>query len=145
MPKPARPRPDQRVPISAFEVRRSHIDGRGLFATRPIGARRKLGELTGELVSQREANRRTRSLQRIAMVELGDGRAIDATVGGNVFRYTNHSCSPNAYIRILGEHVEFYALRAIEQGEEITCNYGETQHGGTLRCRCGGESCRKYL
>ncbi len=101
--------------------------------------------MTGQLISQREANRRTRSLRRIAMVELGDGRAIDASVGGNAFRYTNHSCAPNAFIRIFGAHVEFYALRAIAPGEEITCDYGETQHAGTLPCRCGAEHCRRFL
>jgi len=79
------------------------------------------------------------------MVELGDGRALDASVGGNAFRFVNHSCSPNAYIRIFREHVEFYSLRAIRAGEEITCNYGETQHEGMLPCACGSDRCRSYL
>jgi SET domain-containing protein len=127
------------------EVRPSRIDGRGLFATARLRARRKLGELAGELITQREANRRVQRLRRIAIVEFADGMALDASVRGNEFRYTNHSCSPNAYIRIIRHRVEFYALRNIERGEEITCNYGETQHNGTLPCRCGGAKCRAYL
>ncbi|MFL6699277.1 MAG: hypothetical protein ACJ8GJ_19095 [Vitreoscilla sp.] len=37
--------------------------------------------------------------------------------------------------------MEFYSLRAIEPGEEITVNYGQTHHEGKLRCRCGAPNC----
>jgi SET domain-containing protein len=134
--------PPVRVPIA---VRPSRIDGRGVFATARIPARRKLGELGGELIAQREARRRARRRRRIAIVEL-DGRvALDASVGGTALRYVNHSCQPNAFIRIIGKHVEFYALRSIRAGEEITCNYGETQHEGTLPCKCGLPGCCGFL
>ena len=46
---------------------------------------------------------------------------------------------------IQGGRIEFYALRDITPGEEITVNYGETHHGGTLACRCGGEGCVGWL
>lgn len=128
-----------------FDIRRSAIDGKGIFARSRIRARRKLGELSGEHISLREARKRAALRRRIAIVELPRGGAIDASVGGNEFRYINHSCTPNAYMRILGRRVEFYALRTIRPGEEVTCNYGETQHNGTLPCRCGGGRCRKYL
>lgn len=128
-----------------FDIRRSAIDGKGIFARATIRARRKFGELDGERISLREARRRAALRRRIAIVELPKGGAIDASVGGNEFRYINHSCTPNAYMRIFGSRVEFYALRTIRPGEEVTCNYGETQHNGTLACRCGGDRCRKYL
>jgi len=131
--------------LDDVEVRPSTIDGNGVFARRRIPARRKLGELAGELINHREARRRARKLARIAIVEFEDGMAIDASVGGNAFRYTNHSCAPNAYMRIAGQRVEFYSLRAIKPGEEITCRYGDTQHEGTVPCRCGRGKCREYL
>lgn len=131
--------------IDAVEVRPSAIDGNGVFATQRIPARRKLGELAGELISHREARRRAKTLKRIAIVEFDSGMAIDASVGGNSFRYTNHSCAPNSYMRIIGQHVEFYSLRPIKAGEEITCRYGDTQHEGTVPCRCGRGKCREYL
>ena len=137
-----------RAPLDTarVEVRTSRIDGRGLFAAAKLAARRKIGELTGELISQRGSEPAgARMGRRIAIVEFSNGTALDASVGGNEFRYTNHSCTPNAFIRIIGTHVEFYTLRDIERGEEITCDYGETQHNGTLRCRCGGAECRAYL
>jgi SET domain-containing protein len=128
-----------------FKVQRSRIQGRGLFALSGIPARKKLGELSGELITEREARRRARATERIAIVEFGDGKALDATRGGNHFRYVNHSCAPNTFMRLIRGRVEFYALRPIAPGEELTCNYGETHHDGTLPCRCGSSQCRGRL
>ena len=125
-----------------FEVRRSRIAGKGLFAVSDVRGRSKLGELTGEIISQREARRRARGLKAIAIVEFEDGTALDATDSKCIFRYINHSCSPNSYIRRFNRHVEFYALRQISPGEEITSDYGETHHNGTLKCRCQSENCK---
>jgi len=41
--------------------------------------------------------------------------------------------------------VEFYALRAIAAGQEITVDYGPTHHEGRLACRCGAPGCRGAL
>jgi len=133
-----------RVP-AGIQVRPSPIDSRGVFATARLPARRKIGEMAGERISVREARRRARGRRRIAIVEFEDGTAIDGTVAGNAFRYVNHSCEPNTYIRRSRGRVEFWTLRDIEPGEEITCDYGETQHDGALRCRCGSARCRGYL
>ena len=129
---------------ASLEVRRSAIAGKGLFSRAALPARCKIGELSGEVISLRESRRRTRNARVIAMVELGDRKALDAT-NGNEFRYVNHSCSPNTYMRVFRGRVEFYTLRQIRPGEELTCDYGETQHEGSLRCRCGSERCRVML
>ena len=123
-------------------VRTSRIAGKGLFAREAIPPRRKLGELTGQTISLREARRRVKKLHCIAIVEFDDGTAIDASRGGNHFRYLNHSCAPNTYLRLIRGRVEIYSLRPISRGDELTCDYGETQHEGTLRCRCGAAKCR---
>ena len=128
-----------------FEVKRSSIHGRGLFARSRIPARRKMGELGGEVISQAEARRRARHAQSSKIVELGDGTAIDASHGGNHFKYVNHSCSPNAYMRVAYGRLEFYSLRDIRPGEELTCNYGETHHEGALTCRCQSLECQGFI
>ena len=53
----------------------------------------------------------------------------------------NHSCQPNAVLRIRQGRVEFYAMRDVRMGEELTVNYGETHHEGKLACRCGAPGC----
>ncbi len=131
-----------RVGIS---VRPSRIEGKGAFATEPIPRRAKLGEIGGELVGRREGRRRAREMRHIAVVEFDDGMAIDASRLGSDLKYINHSCSPNTFLRLYGHRVEFYALRDIDAGEELTCDYGETHHNNTLPCRCGSTRCRGFL
>jgi len=60
-------------------------------------------------------------------------------------RFTNHSCRPNARLSIENGRVEFFSLRVIAPGEELTVDYGETHHDGKLACRCGAEGCRGAL
>lgn len=128
----------------AVKVGKSGIDGRGAFALRPLPARKKLGDMTGPIIPTREARRRVASQERIFCVELDERRALDLNDAGDL-RFVNHSCAPNAYLRISHERVEFYALRDIAVGEEITVDYGETHHDGKLPCRCGAEACRGFI
>jgi uncharacterized protein len=123
----------------------SKIDGTGAFALEHIPPRRKLGNLGGEVISLREARKRATKTKRIAMVEFGNGKALDASVNANELRYINHSCQPNTYMRVAHNKVEFYSLKEISKGVELTCNYGETHHDGKLKCRCGAVGCKGYL
>ncbi|MDE2094735.1 MAG: SET domain-containing protein [Burkholderiales bacterium] len=125
----------------AVQVAASRIDGQGAFAADAIPARRKIGEIRGEAISVREARRRAKGLARIMIVELSERRAIDASNSADPLRYTNHSCRPNAVLRIRQGRVEFYAMRDVSAGEELTVDYGETHHEGKLRCRCGAPGC----
>jgi SET domain-containing protein len=78
---------------------------------------------------------------RIMIVEVSERMAIDASQSSDPLRYTNHSCRPNAVLRISQGRVEIYAMREVAAGEEITVNYGTTHHEGRLRCRCGAPGC----
>ena len=124
---------------------KSSIDGKGAFADEAIPARKKIGELGGEVISLREARRRASTTKRVAMVEFGNGKALDGSIHPNFLRYINHSCSPNTYLRVRFPRVEFYALAAIAKGAELTCNYGPTHHDGKLPCRCKSPNCKGYL
>jgi SET domain-containing protein len=129
----------------AVSVRPSRIDGQGAFAAEAIPARRKIGEIRGESISVREARRRARGQARIMIVEVSERRAIDASQSADPLRFTNHSCAPNASLRIRQGRVEFYAMRDIAVGEELSVDYGESHHEGRLRCRCGAPNCTGRL
>ena len=129
----------------AVEVKPSAIDGQGAFAAEPMPARLKIGEIRGESISVQEARIRATRTERIMIVELSERKAIDFSKSSDPMRYTNHSCRPNARLCIRQGRVEFYALRAIAAGEEITVDYGETHHEGRLACRCGVAGCRGAL
>ncbi|MES2894011.1 MAG: SET domain-containing protein [Bacteroidota bacterium] len=128
-----------------FKVKISQIDGKGLFACSPIAARKKIGELSGKIISVAAARRMTKKMKRIAIVELDDKHALSAVDTETPFKYINHSCRPNTYMRVIQKRVEFYALREIFPPEELTCNYGETHHDGQLKCNCKSPFCKGYL
>ena len=130
--------------LDKIESRKSRISGMGAFAIKPIKARSKIGNMTGELISTREARKRVKLLKVIKMVEFDERVALDAT-HSNSLSHINHSCDPNCYIRLIHYKVEFYAKRAIKRGEELTADYGETQHDEKLRCKCGSKNCRGWL
>ena len=129
----------------AVVVGPSHIDGQGAFAGEAIAARLKIGEIRGESVSVAEARIRATRQERIMIVELSKRKAIDFSQSADPMRYTNHSCQPNARLCIRQGRVEFYSLRDIAPGEEITVDYGETHHEGQLKCRCGAPGCIGWL
>jgi len=123
------------------QARPSAIDGQGAFAAEAIPVRLKIGEIRGESISVQQARIRATRSERIMIVELSDKKAIDFTKSQDPMRYTNHSCQPNARLCIRQGRVEFYALKPIAPGQEITVNYGPTHHEGRLTCRCGAAGC----
>ena len=127
---------------------KSRIAGTGAFAGKAIGAKKKLGNMGGEIISYREAQTRVKKQPGnvLFMVEFdNEDIALDASVNSNALRYINHSCDPNTYMRRAYQKVEFYTLKAIRKGEELTCDYGETHHDGKLPCKCGAKNCRGFI
>ena len=133
-----------RAIYDGLRVRRSRLVGRGLFAGGPIAARAKIGEFEGEKIRIGEARRRARGRSIVAIVELEDF-ALDATASPRGFRFINHSCEPNTFMRCTPTRAEFYALRDIAKGEELTVDYGDSHHDGKLPCRCGAARCRGWI
>jgi SET domain-containing protein len=125
--------------------RKSRIDRFGVFAEEPIPRRRKIGHLAGDVVSVAQIRRLVASQERIAIVELDAKRALDATQSKQALRYANHSCDPNAYIRVMNCYVEFYSIRPIFPNEEITVDYRYSHHEGTRSCKCQAVNCRGYI
>ena len=126
-------------------TRKSPIHGTGVFTDSPIRARTKIGEYSGERISVHEGRRRAKKQRCITIVEVTDKLAIDGSVNGGPFTYINHSCSPNVYMRIAYGRAEFYSLRDLKAGEELTFDYGESHHYGKVPCGCGSTRCQKFL
>lgn len=104
----------------------------------------KLGELSGELCRLPGARREMQRRGVIHLVEFDDRWALDCSQG-NHFRHLNHSCQANCYLRLIGRRVEVYSRGAIAPGQELTVDYGETQHRGGMACGCGAPGCRGRL
>ncbi|MGH8693697.1 MAG: SET domain-containing protein [Burkholderiales bacterium] len=125
-----------------IEVKPSRIDGRGCFATAPFKKGRKIAEYIGEKISRREIARRLKGRRRIHICGVNQYWAIDGSRTGNGTQYVNHSCEPNCYVKIINDHILFFAKRDIQPGEEILLDYEESYHDNNKRCDCGAPSCR---
>jgi len=126
-------------------IGKSKIHGQGLYAVKNIPAKRKIGSLAGKIISKKTAREKAKQNESISIVELWNGKALDASMISNELRYINHSCHPNTYMRTIGTHVEFYTLRPIKPNEELTCNYGPTHHDGKRKCNCGAPNCKGFI
>jgi len=126
-------------------VRPSPIEGRGLFARRPIRAGEIVAIKGGHIL---DAGGLARVQRRIAdsYIQIADGFFIGAATAAEVRRnklFLNHSCAPN--VGILGQII-FVALRNIRTGEELTYDWAmESNAPARTRCRCGAPGCRGTL
>lgn len=134
--------------IYPLQISKSKIAGKGAFALKAIPAKKKLGNMGGEIISYKEAQKRVKKQPGnvLFMVEFDhEDIALDASINSNELRFINHSCDPNTYMRRAYQKVEFYTLRQVKKGEELTCDYGETHHDGKLPCKCGAANCRGHI
>ena len=150
---PARPRATTNGAAPYFAVRRSPIQGRGVFAARPIPKGARIVEYTGEKISWSESDRRYDDASMVRhhtfLFILSTRTVIDAAVGGNEARFINHSCAPNCEAVIEGGRIWIEAVRRIRTGEELSYDYSYERSGDEspadevlYRCRCGTRRCR---
>jgi SET domain-containing protein len=121
-----------------IEKRRSKIHGWGIYTTGAIPKNKRIIDYTGQKISNQESLQRERRYIRgghIWCFKLTNRTVIDASVGGNLARYINHSCRPNCYVHIVDGVIWIRASRRIRRGEELTYNYN-TDGEGQIRCRC---------
>lgn len=136
-----------------FVIRRSRIQGKGAYATRPIRKGERIIEYVGERITWAESDRRyddtSTKRHHTFLFAVNKKIVIDAAVDGNDARFINHSCDPNC--EAVGEKSRIFieALRAIKPGEELTYDYSyEREKGATEEdeklyvCHCGSPKCR---
>jgi SET domain-containing protein len=137
-----------------FIVRRSKIQGRGVFATRTIRKGARIVEYVGERITHEEADRRyddARARNHHTMLfSLDEVSCIDAAHLGNDARFINHSCEPNCEAIQEGDREFIFALTTIREGTELSYDYRyeyDPKISFALAkrrypCRCGTPSCR---
>jgi hypothetical protein len=123
-----------------FRVGRSRT-GLGIFAIKPIKKKQWIAEYKGKLISAKEAD----AYESRYQFEVNSRWTIEGRGRGNVARYFNHSCRPNAEVEIYGHRVFVRTRKAIEPGEEITYDYGTDYFKAFLGkdiCQC--PKCRDW-
>jgi SET domain-containing protein len=126
-----------------LHVADSRIAGKGVFAARDIPEGELIGEYTGEIITDEEADRRYENEEMTYLFDIGGGKCIDALRSGCILRYVNHSCDPNCDDRLEGCRVFYYAKRNIRKGEELTIDYELiADEDEACACSCGAANCR---
>ena len=137
------------------EVRGSEIHGRGVYATSFIPKETKIIEYVGELIDKKTSEKRGVS-QHAKSLETGDAAVyiftlskrfdIDGNVPWNTARLINHSCSPNCEAWIEGRKIFIHSLVDINQGDELTFDYGfDVECYEDHPCLCGKDGCVGYI
>ncbi len=118
--------------------RRSALHGFGVFAAEAITKNRRIIDYAGELVrNDLAAPREERHLAEgcIWVFRVNRRWSRDASVGGNIARFINHSCTPNCWFQVVETTIWIRASRLLPAGEELTYDYA-TVGDHTIRCRC---------
>ncbi len=125
-----------------FRLGRSRT-GLGVFATRPIKRFKRLAEYKGPLLRNKDAERAEARGNRY-LYEINSRWTIDGKARGNIARYFNHSCNPNAESIIAQRRVFIRSIKPIEEGDEIVYDYGTDYLNnviGKSNCKCS--RCRR--
>jgi uncharacterized protein len=139
------PKIDPKFAGFRLRVATSKIHRWGVFAEEPIAKGRKVIEYTGEKISRRETKRRAEERTQIYLFTLNSYWTIDGASGGSGAEIINHSCSPNCASRIVRDHILYYAIRDIAEGEELTVDYRFGADEEKIPCGCGAKKCRGLI
>jgi hypothetical protein len=110
----------------SLTIRASPIHGNGLFAEQDIPANLLIYESDEYTITQ---TAKYGSIQRTPTKHL-----LEETL-----RWENHSCVPNTILRFDGSSVQLIATNHILAGQEIVCDYRNTEDSIPVpfRCNCG--------
>ncbi|CAD5209826.1 unnamed protein product [Bursaphelenchus xylophilus] len=113
-------------------------------------------EYVGEIIDSFQCRKRSRKYAKDQnhkhhyLMSLTSETFIDATRKGNISRFVNHSCDPNAatekWTINRRTRIGFFAIKDISAGEEIVFDYNFERFGKTAqKCYCGSSNCRGYI
>lgn len=139
-----------------YEVRRSAIHGRGVFASDAIPKGARIIEYKGKRVKWSWASDAYPDVEgeptHTFLFELDDDWVIDANQKGNAARWINHSCSPNCEAIDEEGRIFIEAIRNIRPGQELGYDYNITSEDRLTPaekkrwpCYCGSPKCRGTL
>lgn len=112
--------------------------GYGLIAGSYIPAGTFIMEYVGEVLNSKQFDKRATEYSKLMnahyyFMALSSDCVIDATKRGNISRFINHSCEPNAETQkwtVNGElRIGFFSTQAIMPDEEITFDYQFQRYG----------------
>lgn len=128
-------------------IRRSSIQGKGVFAAEKIPHGQTVIEYTGERISKRETTQRFEKMwragkKRFCFMRASERVIIDGAVNGSGAELINHSCDPNLVKRRTRARIFYESAKPIQPGEELTVDYCFSKTSLRVVCHCGARTCR---
>lgn len=120
--------------MELLDIKKSPISGNGIYTKELILRGSRFYEIPLNTISRSPRSR---------FAFIGQGRYVNDEA---VLNWVNHSCEPNTALNIIDAKPFLVALRDIEPGEEITCDYCLTEEGGVkVACACKSKKCRGFF
>lgn len=145
----------QRYNYSECNVFDTISKGFGIRASHDIPAETFVIEYVGEVLDNKQFEKRAKKYSENKNIHyyfmaLKSNAIIDATKKGNISRFINHSCNPNAETQkwtVNGElRIGFFSIKDIKSGEEITFDYQYQRYGKQAqKCYCEAPNCRGWI
>ena len=138
---------------ASVEVRKSGMEGKGVYATKAIKEGEVVGVFGGIVVPEGEIEElgRTVPAEKLCMdhamyIYPGFIMLHDYVNGCDPLCFVNHSCEPSSKV-VNG--IVLVATRDIVVGEEISWNYKATDDVGNwsyeFKCECGSPNCKGWV
>ena len=131
-------------------VKKSRIQGNGVFTTKKIPKGTKICTLRGTVFQLKDLKKHSNNFMDPLQIDFTKYIQLN-----ELYRTINHSCKPNTGIR--GKNTLF-ALTTVALGKEITYDYSTTMWEDeklvntllhlplvTMKCNCHTKNCRKII
>ncbi|XP_058457916.1 probable histone-lysine N-methyltransferase CG1716 [Malaya genurostris] len=145
----------QKQEYANCQVFRTDKKGFGIQASIGILPGEFIMEYVGEVLNSEQFDVRAEQYseeknKHYYFMALRSDAIIDATTKGNISRFINHSCDPNAETQkwtVNGElRIGFFSTKYIMPGEEITFDYQFQRYGRRAqKCYCEAANCTGWI
>ncbi len=129
-----------------YEVKNTFNIDKGLIALRHFLPKHPILKLDGKLITEADIDLLPLN-EQADKLQIGQGLYLDMTDKNEFF--INHSCNPNTFIKIVGEHAYLMCLLPIKPNDEITFDYSITAtdkiNEWSMKCLCKQWNCRKII
>ena len=126
-------------------VRKSKVNGKGLFVTQPISKGQKIFQVKGEIVNLEKFFALTQVV-RDNTFRLSKNFYLNPR--GELGDYLNHSCQPNAKVVKKDRRLFIESIESIKQHQEVVIDYSTILAADdywVMKCDCGTLKCRSII
>jgi len=135
--------------VKLYKIKKSKIDKKGLYANCPIKKGQRIIEYKGKVITtkQTENDPKFDNDKAIYLFNLNKKYDLDGDFKFNIARLINHSCEPNCEVTGSGLKVWVYAMKDIQENEELSYDYGFSfdKDYQQFPCKCGSRKCVGYI